>query len=114
VTTTELARLCAEAIQDQVVRNGVLDVDTATHLILGALNRALDEQTRSVSEVINVESGHVSVDVGTTAKGELTYSAKVVMPFVGADAAAGAREDAQAELERAEAFLRERYGRSTS
>lgn len=114
MTVAELARLCAERILDMADRSDLIEV--ATPFVQGAINRALDEQTRSITEVINLESGHVSVDVGTTAKGDYTYSAKVVMPFVGADQAeaAAARERAQDELEEAESFLRTRYGRATS
>lgn len=119
MSTGELARLCATEIFDEVRRGAPFDADSAVVmldrvvvLIQGAITRALDEQQRSVQEVINLESGHVSVDVGTTAKGTYQWSAKVVLPFVGADALDDARERALEQLRQAESVLQEQYGRA--
>lgn len=75
----------------------------------------MSEQVQSA-----VGSGHISLETGVTAKGEPTYGAKIVMPFVSPDHPEhGALVErlrilAQEQLEAAETFLRERYGRAQS
>lgn len=85
---------------------------------VGALIDKSDPAGAATMRDITVESGHVSLEVGTTAKGEYTYSAKVVMPFfpdaignVNGVEAERAREIAQENIASAETFLRTRYGR---
>lgn len=73
----------------------------------------MSEQVQSA-----VGSGHISLETGVTAKGEPTYSVKLVLPFAQDDNpwldVPARRLLAQEQLEAAEAFLRERYGRAKS
>jgi hypothetical protein len=118
----DLARLCAREILDRLIAPPRMTeaerIAAVESYVQGAINRAradLVEELRPALEarVVQVETGHVSVDVGITAKGEYQYSAKVVLPFVGtADADLDeARGRAEWQLERAEAFLKSKYGR---
>lgn len=128
----ELAILCAAEIRAHFNARGVEGFEYAEGLILGALNRAIDEHvstlaraprdeagvlTETPTPVVTVESGHISLDVTVNAKGDYQYGAKVVMPIVPSGAvdldASNARVLAGAQLEMAEAFLKERYGRAT-
>lgn len=121
MSTAEIAQAAAEHIAAAITRQareawcseqGIVDI--AEPVIRGAIARALEEAVQPPARTFVVQGGHVSLDLNLNAKGELQYGAKVVMPIDGlAPADAGlARERAQTELERAEAFLRTRYGRT--
>jgi hypothetical protein len=64
--------------------------------------------------VVQVEGGHISLEVQVNAKGDFQYAAKIVMPFQHGENPDPLRQMAEMELEEAEKFLRARYGRPTA
>lgn len=115
MTVPDLARLCSEQIVERICSApGLNDAERLALVesyVRGAITRAIEEAGRATYVV---QSGHVSLDVSINAKGDYQYGAKTVMPIDGLEPekAGEARERAQAELERAEAFLRAKYGRT--
>jgi hypothetical protein len=69
MTSQELARACADEIVMQIGRSDtrVPVTEQIRALIAGAINRALDEQVRSISEIVHVYTpGLGAVDVKVT------------------------------------------------
>jgi hypothetical protein len=73
MTAGELSSACARALVNQLAsqpapgtRGWREPEEIAADLILGAITRALDEQTRSVSEVVHVHGSPGAIDVKVT------------------------------------------------
>lgn len=72
MTTRELARVCAEAIVDDLARQGYLinapaSLPIAHEYVRGCLTHALDEQRLAVQEIVHVHTpGLGAVDVKVT------------------------------------------------